>query len=241
MLGVRIIKKGAFNHCACLTDVEFGDKLETIEESAFHSCYSLRSIVMPCVRNIGKWAFSKCGKLTDLELPDGLGRLEEDAFSECRQLERVTMPLKDTSYYAFTQCKNITSVQLAGGIQSTVATLHMESWRNEMNDEINRINQVLPNTDHYLRPVKLEQWMESVIRQLNHYKSEHHEVLKEATTMLELALWKVNLDDNEGVLHEREGARTTREQQKRVRKEISVTSGASIVIKNVLPFLKLLE
>jgi len=62
-------------------------------------------------------------------------------------------------------------------------------------------------------------------------------MLKEATTLLELALWKVNLDDKEG--GEREGVRTTRGRRKRARKEICVTSGACIVIMNVLPFLVL--
>ena len=79
--------------------------------------------------------------------------------------------------------------------------------------------------------------MESAIQQLNHYKTEHYKILKDATTLLELALWKANLDDNQG--GEREGVRTTRGSRKRARKEISVTSGASIVIKNVLPFLVL--
>ena len=63
--------------------------------------------------------------------------------------------------------------------------------------------------------------------------------MTEATTLLELALWKANLDNNEGGVVEREGVRTTRGQRKRARKEISITSGASIVIKNVLPYLEL--
>ena len=66
-------------------------------------------------------------------------------------------------------------------------------------------------------------------------------MLKEATTLLELALWKANLDHNEGYKLSNEGVRMTRGGQKRARKEICVTSGASIVIKNVLPFLQLLE
>ncbi len=77
----------------------------------------------------------------------------------------------------------------------------------------------------------------SVILKLNDYAFEHYLLLKEATTLLELALWKANLDENEG--GEREGVRTTRGSRKRARKEISVTSGASIVIKNVLPFLQM--
>ena len=110
-----------------------------------------------------------------------------------------------------------------------------------MTDEINRINQVLPNTHAPSKTDAIQQWMGPVIRQLNHYKAENQKILKEATTLLELALWKANLDDNEGGLRVREGVRTTRGQRKRARKEICVTSGASIVIKNVLPFLKLLE
>ena len=50
---------------------------------------------------------------------------------------------------------------------------------------------------------------------------------------LELALWKSKLDDNDGDEVAKEG------QRQRRRKDIRVTSGANIVIKNVLPFLAL--
>jgi len=63
--------------------------------------------------------------------------------------------------------------------------------------------------------------------------------LKEATTLPELALWKANLRYNMGGVVEKEGVRTTRGKRKRARKEICITSGASIVIRNVLPFLQL--
>ena len=77
---------------------------------------------------------------------------------------------------------------------------------------------------------------------MEHYKTQHNTLLKEATTLLELALWKAKLDDNQadgdGVPHQ-DGVRVTRGRVKRARKERCVTSGASIVIKNVLPFLQL--
>ena len=111
-----------------------------------------------------------------------------------------------------------------------------------MKGEINLINQVLPTTTFWSRKtLAVQQWMESVSHRVNHYKADHRNFLKEATTLLELALWKANLDDNEGGVVQREGVRTTRRQLKKARKEICVTSGASIVIKNVLPFLTLLE
>ena len=142
-------------------------------------------------------------------------------------------------YFVFRHCPSFITLELVGGIHSTVVSLHTESWRNDMMDEINRINQVLPTIYPFEKTAEIRQWMELVIQRLNHYKEEHHKILKEATSLLELALWKANLDGNEG--GEREGVRTTRGSRKRARKEIFVTSGASIVIKNVLPFLVLKE
>ena len=141
----------------------------------------------------------------------------------------------------FSFCPNLTTVHLVGGIHRTLASLHLESWRNEMNEEINRVNQVLPCTHEQEKTPVIRDWIRSVICRIDHYKTEHKALLKEATTLLELALWKANLDDNEGGVLEREGVRTTRGRRKRARKEICVTSGANIVIKNVLPFLALFE
>ena len=76
---------------------------------------------------------------------------------------------------------------------------------------------------------------------MEQYKSEHQALLKEAMTLLELALWKANLHENEAndAACAQEGVRVTRGQRKRARKDRYITSGASIVIKNVLPFLAL--
>ncbi len=239
LLGIRIIKANAFA-ATDLTDVEFGDKLETIEQEAFFNCPSLRTITMPHVRTIGGYAFNRCKQLTDLDLPEGLETSHENAFGKCDSLRRIALPLKGglIACDAFNECRNLTTVDLVGLIQSTVASLHMEGWRNEMTDEINRINELLPNTT-YWKTLTIRLWIGSVISRINHYKSEHGKMLKEATTLLELALWKVNLDEVEGGVLEKEGVRTTRRQRKRARKEISITSGASIVIRNVLPFLEL--
>ena len=239
LLGVKIIKKLAFIQCYHLTDVEFGDKLETIGQSAFNKTV-LRKIRMPFVRTIERMAFYGCTKLSDVEFDEELETLQQSAFHYCPDLERVALPLKDGMIEdrVFDGCPMLTAVDLVGGVHKTVASLHLESWRNVMNNEINRINQTLSTITLEKTP-EIRQWMETVIRRLDHYKAEHHKVLKEATTLLELALWKANLDDNEGGRVDKEGVRATRGSRKRARKEICVTSGASIVIKNVLPFLAL--
>ena len=238
LLGVKVIKADAFKDCSGLLDVEFGDKLETIERQAFYNCNRLKNIRMPSVRTVGKEAFALCTTLLNVEFGEKLEMLQEKAFDTCRKLKRIVLPLKSNMIedHVFILCEELETVDLteAEGIHKLIASLHLESWRNEMNTEINCINQVLPLNRH-----KIRLWMREIIDRLDHYKSEHHRLLKEATTLLELALWKANLDDNNG--GEGEGVRTTRSRRKRARKEICVTSGADVVIKNVLPFLQLLE
>jgi len=79
-----------------------------------------------------------------------------------------------------------------------------------------------------------EDLKEGFLNRMEQYKNEHMVLVKEAMTLLELALWKTKLHDDAA---EQEGVRVTRGQRKRKRKDSCITSGASIVIKNVLPFL----
>ena len=248
LAGVRVIEMEAFYECTALENVEFGDKLETIGFGAF-SFTSLRNIKLHTVRTIGICAFAGCEQLTEVELSKDLGTIGDGAFYDC-SFRRIALPLKENllddeddgedSNGAFTNCVALSQVELIGGIHKTVSSLLLESWRNEVKDEIDRINRDLPNTATEEKTRAIQYWMERVLERIEHYKSEHYLLLKEFTTLLELALWKVNLDDNVGYdAAAREGIRVTRGQRKRAKKDISITSGASIVIKNVLPFLKL--
>ena len=108
-----------------------------------------------------------------------------------------------------------------------------------MEDEINRINQTIQGIPGVVKGAAIQEWVESLHPKMEHYKTEHQIILKEAMTLLELALWKANLDDNEAGVPSQEGVRVTRRQVKRARKERCITSGAGIIIKNVLPFLEL--
>eukprot|EP00985_Skeletonema_marinoi_P006811 scaffold2992_cov103-Skeletonema_marinoi.AAC.1 len=235
----------AFQSCSGLTEVEFGVMLETIEEAAFHQCCSLRNITMPCVRNIGKYAFTSCRQLKDLDLPDGLETIGRRAFDSCQRLRRIAIPLKDGMIGddVFSFCPKLATVYLVGGIHNTVASLHLERWRNEMNEEINRINQVLPttNADENESTEAIQQWIRSVIRQIGHYKTQHKELLKDATTLLELALWKAKMDVKEEDSLEEMKAKKIKLDMQSERRYLRITSGANIVIKNVLPYLELTD
>ena len=242
--GVIEIGDLAFHNCHELSDVEL-DKVETIGFGAFARWHSLRSINLPSVRRSGKNAFQDCTKLTDAKFGEDLEEIERGTFTGCTAMRRIVIPLKNNlivSNDAFNRCDNLVRVDaLAGGTHKTISSLHMESWRDEMSEEIDSINQTLPDTSSEKKGAAINQWIESVLRRMEHYKEEHHVFVKEAMTLLELALWKAKLLDEEGMKCEAEEKMSQKAKidVNSAREERRVTCGANIVIKNVLPFLLL--
>jgi hypothetical protein len=251
---VRVIKGQAFYNCRALEDVQFGNNLETIEGCAFQGT-SLRIIKIPKVRVIEDHAFWDCEQLTDVELSEDLETIEDCVFENCPNLRRVALPLKDNllgndieDIDAFYKCKDLSQVDLVGGIHKTISSLLLDSWRNEMNDEIDSINQDLPNTHSFDKTVTIRQWMETVIRRIEHYKSEHYALLKNNMTQLELALWKANQHKEEDEKHpakkakieEPSSAKTVDANLPNVdaaRQRARFTCGANLIIPHVLSFL----
>eukprot|EP00986_Skeletonema_menzelii_P002639 scaffold731_cov218-Skeletonema_menzelii.AAC.1 len=114
----------------------------------------------------------------------------------------------------------------------------MDSWRNELVAEINGINQILPTIPADDKTGVIQQWMELVIDKMDNYKAEHCRYVHEGITLLDLALWKAQLCEKEESSVERK-TKKVKVDAESARKERRVTCGADIVIKNVLPFLRL--
>jgi len=250
LLGVKEIGVCAFYSCIALTDVEFGDELETIGTEAFYSCNSLRSVKMPSVRTIQNWAFGFCDQLTEVEFGSDLETIGCDSFYKCPNLRRIAIPLKNNifplhlreeKYNQFDQCGKLMTVDLVGaeGIHKTIASLLLESWRDEVRADIDRINQELPYILPSDKTNAIRLWIRSVVDRLDHYKAEHNILLKEHMTQLELAIWKAKLDKKEVDSALKVQPKRAKIDAKSIRKEKRITSGANIIIKNVLPFLKL--
>ena len=245
--GVKIVDDAAFYCCPRLTDVDL-PKAERLGMSALHTCISLRSVALPNVRIIDAYALYGCENLTDVELPK-LESMGEIAFSGCRSLRRIAIPLKndlfvfnsrDNRYNQFDGCENLRTVDLVGGIHKTLSQLQLESWRDEIKKEINCINErILPCISSRGKTDAIQGWIQRVIDRIEHFKAEHNLFLIEATTLIELALWKANLikeNNLEDTFQAKVNINVGDE-----RKERRVTCGAEIVIKNVLPFLRLEE
>ena len=190
--------------------------------------------------------FYYCRRLTDIELSERLETIGRSAFMTCNRLQRIAIPLKREMfalhqlmqrYTQFYGCDQLKTVYLVGGINETIASLHMEGWRTEMIAEINRINRVLPKAFANEKAALIRQWMESLLDKMEHYKSEHYRYVKEGITLMELALWKAKLDEKEE--YAAEGKPHKAEDAESYRRDKRITCGADTVIKNVLPFLQL--
>ena len=242
------IEERAFISCVNLESAEFGDRLETIGANAFYECTSLKHLKLPSIITIEDEAFRMCKSLIDIELSERLETIEASAFSRCERLQRIVVPLKrdlfefsdrSQKYNQFDHSEQLATVDLVGQAHmQTVASLHMESWRTEMIAEINRINQVLPNTPAGEKTNEIKRWMDSVMDKFDHYTAEHYRHVKQGITILELALWKAKLVEKEE--HVAEGKpKKAKVDTESFRRDKRITCGADMVIKNVLPFLQL--
>ena len=204
MPNVKVVERSSFLSCEALEDVEC-DKLEIVKEYAFYWCRSLRSINLPSVRIVWNEAFYGCS-LTDVKFGNKLERLKEIAFCNCESLERITIPFKDgliTADNIFMGCDNLHQVDLVDGevLHEAIAAFQLEEWRYEMSEEIDSINQILPNAsagrwngwgdeeeDPGEKAQAIRVWIISVFREIMYYQEEHYNLLNEAATALQLAL-----------------------------------------------------
>ena len=107
-----------------------------------------------------------------------------------------------------------------------------------MISEINRINQILPTTPEDEKTNEIRQWMETVLDKMDHFKVAHCRYVKEGITLLELALWMAKLGEKDEYTAEMSSKRAKVDSES-YRRDRCITCGADMVIKNVIPFLKL--
>lgn len=88
--GVTSIAPYAFAWCENLTDVTLADSVQSIGESAFNACYSLKSIELGNgLTTIEDWVFERCTDLEQIRIPADVQSIGRGAFSECGSLKRI--------------------------------------------------------------------------------------------------------------------------------------------------------
>ena len=203
MPGVEAIDEWTFRKCEALMHVEC-DKLEIIGYGSFSGCTSLTGIInLPSAKTVGGFAFCKCRALRHAKFTEKLEKFGWGVFNGCKALERITIPLKDGMIIApdvFTKCVNLKHVDLVEGeLLEAIAALHFEDWRNDMNEAMNSINQILPNTpaggtvfygdsDYGDKARTIQTWIRSILRKFLQYRAEHQRLMEQAAPILKLAL-----------------------------------------------------
>lgn len=84
---LKQIPSYCFSYCRALTQLTFGDQVETIEGNAMQNCSALTSVVLP--RNLTKiadYTFSNCASLETLIIPESVTSIGSSAFSGCSKL-----------------------------------------------------------------------------------------------------------------------------------------------------------
>ena len=95
--------------------------ITSIAESAFNSCTSLTSIIIPnSVITIGDYCFQACSGLASVTIPNSVTSIGRNVFDSCSGLTSVTIPNTVTSIgnYAFQSCTGLTSVALSNSVTS---------------------------------------------------------------------------------------------------------------------------
>lgn len=187
---IKFIPDCAFSDHPNIVEVVCDEDVDWINGYAFSRCPSLRRVIMPGVYMVEECAFVNCPALTDVEFGNELDCIDEAAFDGCTSLERITIPLKNDIIHPtnkFEGCVNLKHVDLiAGELHETISALQLEHWRNDLIEQIDVINQVLPNTER--KVMAIEWWIRSILDKIIHYKAEHRRLLGEAATTLQHAL-----------------------------------------------------
>eukprot|EP00579_Thalassiosira_antarctica_P025553 CAMPEP_0202028500 /NCGR_PEP_ID=MMETSP0905-20130828/63482_1 /ASSEMBLY_ACC=CAM_ASM_000554 /TAXON_ID=420261 /ORGANISM="Thalassiosira antarctica, Strain CCMP982" /LENGTH=427 /DNA_ID=CAMNT_0048592209 /DNA_START=267 /DNA_END=1550 /DNA_ORIENTATION=+ len=237
----------AFDSCVSLREVKLRKGIQTIGRHAFKDCCSLERINIPStVTAIGDRAFWFCVSLREVKLCGGIQVIGSDAFACCTSLDRIAIPSKTfgiISGAANHNCCLLTDGTITPTMSDQVMMAsecleHMSVTG--LAEAENAINAITNNRER-TREENLEQ-----IRALfAHYE------LVEATTILELAIWKAKMEEFDD-LNARASTSTDEYHDqtrsgKRYRKsakvanltseECRVNCGAEVVIQNMLSFL----
>lgn len=121
--GVTTIGDSAFNGCANLANVVFGDSVTNIASGAFHGCSSLTNIVIPdTVTSVGDAAFIGCTGLASVHIPNGITAIGNYVFSYCGSLTSVTIPRSVITIgsYAFNECSSLASLTIPENVTAVL-------------------------------------------------------------------------------------------------------------------------
>ena len=117
--GMEEIPKGAFSGLTSLTDIEIGESVKIIGESAFYKCAALEFVVFhEGLCEIGDDAFRESGLIAAF-IPDSVTEIGMYAFADCKALRQVKLPsgLEVIKSGTFSGCNWLTDIELGESVK----------------------------------------------------------------------------------------------------------------------------
>lgn len=105
--GATVVPNSAFSSCYNLRTVNLPDTITRIEYNAFYNCDSLENIELPeSVTYIANCSFEGCDSLLEITIPENVEQIGWDAFGYCTKLSTVNFNAKNCSLGSdvFYQC-----------------------------------------------------------------------------------------------------------------------------------------
>lgn len=221
----------AFSSCRSLDDAELPEGLRTMGVCAFAGCPLGPAISIPStVEKIGRAAYNSCTTLTSVELCTGRQTIESYAFRDCSNLESVSIPIPSFVIDFPIITGHIASCRLSrdGAIPPDRYVMvvsqfvnHLSSY--QLTEAENKVNAIIGEQG----PLTGLTWDEDRRAQeerIARIRSlfAHYELV-EATSILELAIWKANLD--RGIAQDEEARQACR---RRCGREINVVIAGAL-------------
>lgn len=203
----------AFNCCTNLREVVFNDGLKKIGTQSFSFCESLESITFPStLLTVGKWALSTyISSLRVVVLNERIQTIEDYAFTCCRNLREVLL-LDEGVYHTgntvFGQCPSLESFKLPSLSIRLKSIIEVSNQREIIESKINSIQGIEKRDSDLLIPARVvgdginwnvaREIIDQLISVLDYYE------VKEATTAIELAFWKAEIQSKAGEIKRNE-------------------------------------
>jgi len=200
-----------------ITHVQFHPSVTEVQEEAFKDCNKLKEVVLSDnITKIGNGSFQDCTKLKHVVLNHGLTIIGHDAFAGCSSIKSITFPstVIKIGDRTFKDCSSLKQIE---GMRNDVNVKYgwdallgcpFEKFKvrldkisdvshlKELETKIDEIDGITVKLrDHHLietftgRDMQINQESSDRIDNLIQY----YEV-KEATSLVELALWKSKID-----------------------------------------------
>lgn len=118
---LETIGDSAFEECVSIKSLTMPDTLSSLGRGAFYKCVSLKEISLSAKLSvISENSFEGCRSLITVKFANGNRTIENNAFKGCYVLNRVDFPftMSEVGSYAFLNCSGLKAVKIPNGNMS---------------------------------------------------------------------------------------------------------------------------